>query len=152
IFVQPMNLTTIAALEPAGRSHVPTSVLYVTAAHDQASVAAKLSQMGLDVTSASDAAAAVRALKARPFTLALIQLTDDRGAVAVVRAIRAQQPHLLMAGLMDAARPFVATDAIRAGVGELISWPLDPHDVAALVSNARDQMAIAFDEPGHATA
>ncbi len=147
-----MNLTTTATLEPAGRGHTPTSVLYVPAAHEQGPVTTKLGQMGLDVTSAGDAAAAVRALQTRPFTLALIHLSDDRGTVAVVRAIRAQQPHLLMAGLMDPDRPLVAAEAIRAGIGELLSWPLDAHDVAALVANAHDQTAMAFDEPGYATA
>lgn len=139
-------------MEFTSRAHTPTSVLYVPSAHEHAPITARLGQMGLDVTPVGDAAEAVRALKTRPYVLALVHLADDRGAVAVVRAIRAQQPHLMMAGLMDPARPLVAAEALRAGVGELLSWPLDEHDVAALVANARDRMAIALDEPSNVTA
>src|SRR5262245_25207873 len=96
------------------------SVLFVPAHHDQTSVGARLGELGLSVTSVSDPAEAIRALKKQPFTLALVQLGDERTAVPAIRAIRAQQPHLLLAGLMDPSRPLVAAEAIRAGVAELL--------------------------------
>lgn len=122
----------------------PVTVLYVPSLHDQAPVSARLVDMGLAVTSVHDAAEAVKLLQKRGFTMALVNLADDRGAIAAVRAIRAHSPHLSLIGLMDPSRPFTAAEALRAGVGELLVWPLDDHDVATVVANATDRLSVGL--------
>src|SRR6185436_2027185 len=104
-------------LEPSGLGTV-ASILYVPSPHEPDVVGARLGEMGLTVTQASDPAEAMRLLKARAYTAALVHLTDDRGAISVIRALRAQAPQMTIGGLMDPARPLAAAEAIRAGVVE----------------------------------
>jgi DNA-binding NtrC family response regulator len=121
---------------------VLTTVLYVPSSLEHRPVAGRLAELGLPVVAAGTAAEIVRLLARRPFTLALVNLTDDRGPLMAIRSIRAQRPDLYIAGLMDPARPLVAAEAMRAGVSDLLAWPLDAHDVAAAVANAVDRSSV----------
>src|SRR5262245_61068106 len=76
------------------------------------------------------------------FALCLVDLADERGAVPAIRAIHAQFPLLPVAGLLDPARPLVAADAIHAGVLDLLCWPFEERDVAAIVSKVRDEVSV----------
>jgi DNA-binding NtrC family response regulator len=119
-----------------------TAVLYVPASQEHLPVVARLRELGLSVVVAAHAADAVRLLDRRGFTFAFVDLTEDRSPIVAIRSIRAQRPELYLAGLMDPARPLVAAEAIRAGVVDLLTWPLDEHDVALTVANALDRSSI----------
>jgi DNA-binding NtrC family response regulator len=135
-----MNAPADAA---ARKETAAATVLYVPAPHEHAHVDQRLRQLGLSVTVAADAADAARLLRHRAFTVALVHLTDERVSVSIVRTLKAQHPHLYVLGLMDAARPLAAADALRAGVADLLTWPLDEHDLTAAIVNARDRMSPA---------
>jgi len=120
------------------------AMLYVQAPHESAAIADALGACGVPVEIVADAAAAVRALRRQRFVLAVVHLADERGGVATIRTLRMQAAHLPVAGLMDPARPLVAAEAVRAGAGELLTLPLDPHDVAAMVANAVDRASVGL--------
>ena len=119
------------------------AVLYLPASREHMPINARLADLGLDVVPAADAGEALRLLKRRAFTMAIVHLADERSAVSALRAVRAQAPSLALAALMDPSRPLVAAEAMRAGVADLLTWPLDPHELATVVANARDRMSAA---------
>src|SRR5262245_53113302 len=124
----------------------PISVLFVPAAQQHLPIQARLTELGLTVTCTSGLTDIGEQLDREPFTLAFVDLTDDRTALLAVRSIRAQHPDLWMTGLMDPGRPLAAAEALRAGLTDVLTWPLDEHDVAATVANARDRSRIEAEE------
>jgi DNA-binding NtrC family response regulator len=114
------------------------SALYVAAAGDRRPVVDRLSRTGLSVTRVLSVAEGLRALEASRFDLCLVDLADASGAIPTIRAFRAQYPDIVVAGIMDPAQPLTAAEAIDAGVVDLLPWPFDERDIAALAANARD--------------
>jgi len=140
-----MSTTTIAsspAIPPAASESSVFSLLYIRAVKDSTPVETRLAQFGLPVTAVDDPAEAVRLLRKRSFLLAVIHLVDERGSVPVIRALRAQNPHIPLAGLMDPSRPIAAAEAVRAGITDLLTWPLDERELGTLIANARDRAAV----------
>src|SRR6185503_1202116 len=74
------------------RGQSRAAVLYVPASREHLPINARLADLGLDVVPAADAGEAVRLLKRRAFTLAIVHLVDERSAVSALRAVRAQAP------------------------------------------------------------
>jgi DNA-binding NtrC family response regulator len=99
--------------------------------------------MGIPVTRTRDTADALHALNAHRFALCIIDLAEERAAIASIRTLRAQHGRLTIVGIIDSTRPLAAAEAIHAGVSELLAWPFDSRDIAVLISNARDGLAVA---------
>src|SRR5690349_7568236 len=111
--VQPvLDKTSRSADRGQGRA----AVLYVPGSREDMPINARLADLGLDVVPAADAGEALRLLKRRVFTMAIVHLADERSGVSALRAVRAQAPSLSVAALMDPSRPLIAAEAMRAGV------------------------------------
>ena len=141
-----MSTTTTVISPERPPQHGPGggAILYVRAPHESPAIGESLALAGLPVEVVSDAAAAIRAVRRQAFVLAVVHLADERGGVAVIRALRMQAPHLPIAGLPDPARPLAAAEAVRAGASELLTLPLEPHDVGAVVANALDHASVGL--------
>ena len=114
------------------------SALYVAGPGSRTPVCDRLSKTGLALTRVTDVAGALRAAESSHFDLCLVDLADARGAVATIRTLLAQLPDLTVAGIMDPACPLTAAEAIDAGIVDLLPWPFDERDIAALTANTRD--------------
>ena len=90
------------------------------------------------MTRVTDVAEALRLAADAKFDVCLVDLADPRGAVATIRTLRAQRPEVAVAGIMDPAHPLTAAEAIDAGMVDLLPWPFDERDIAALAANTRD--------------
>lgn len=122
-----------------------TSIVFLPAASRERSAVVHrlgLTRLALTVTTASTIGELMHLLARQRFALCLVDLADERGAVPAIRAIHAQYPLLSIAGLLDPAQPLVAADAIHAGVLDLLCWPFEERDVAAIVSKVRDEAGI----------
>ncbi len=58
--------------------------------------------------------------------------------MATIRTLRAQRPGLAPCGHHGSACPLTAAEAIDAGIVDLLPWPFDGQDIAALAANTRD--------------
>jgi two-component system response regulator PilR (NtrC family) len=119
-----------------------SSVLYVQSGPHRSGVMERLTRMGIGVTRAESLADALKLAAEHTFSLCLVDLADDHAAVPSIRAIRGQHAHLAVAGLMDPSHPILAAEAIHAGAADLLPWPFDEHDVAALLANAHDRVSV----------
>lgn len=138
-----MNTTTLVSADrPAPPGGGGPGVLYVQAPFESTAIGGTLATCGVPVETVADLASAVRALRQHSFVLALVHLADERAGVATIRALRLQAPHLPVAGVMDPARPLVAAEAVRAGASDLLTLPLDPQDVGAVLANAQDRTSV----------
>lgn len=136
---------TTLQLDPEVPTSAPATVLFVaTNARDRGLVTDRLTRMGVSVTRARDAGEALAALATRSFALCVIDLADERAAIASIRTLRAQHARLAIAGIIDPARPLAAAEAIHAGVSDLLPWPFEVRDLAAVVANACDGLSVAL--------
>ena len=126
------------ALAPAEAPSGTLAALYIAGSTARTPVADRLRKTGLAVTCVADVASALAAADAAPFDLCLVDLAGAQAALATIRTLRAQRPELAIAGIMDPARPLAAAEAIDAGLVDLLPWPFDERDIAALATNARD--------------
>lgn len=130
--------TSLDSVDLAATSAASLSALYIAGPGGRAPVCDRLSKTGLALTRVTDVAGALRAAESSHFDLCLVDLADARGAVATIRTLQAQRPELVVAGIMDPACPLTAAEAIDAGIVDLLPWPFDERDIAALAANTRD--------------
>jgi DNA-binding NtrC family response regulator len=130
--------TSTAPLDAVATSATSLSALYVAGPGGRTPVCDRLIKTGLALTRVADVAGALQAAEASRFDLCLVDLADARGAVATIRTLRAQRPDLAVAGIMDPACPLTAAEAIDAGMVDLLPWPFDERDIAALAANTWD--------------
>jgi DNA-binding NtrC family response regulator len=110
------------------------------------SVESLLTQLGLRHQWASSPAQALAAIGPAGDVVCLLDCTRAGDALRMARAMRADWPRLIMIGVVDPARADSTLDAFRAGVLDVLPWPIEPDDLAAVISNARDLIALARDE------
>jgi DNA-binding NtrC family response regulator len=126
-----------------GASDPAAPVLYLPAAtRDRAGVRDRLSRSGAPISLAADVPDALQMLGTRRFSLVIVDLASERTALAAVRLLRAQFPSIPVVGVIDPAQPLVASDAIYAGATDLLPWPFDERDIAAVLAGARDVMPV----------
>jgi DNA-binding NtrC family response regulator len=128
----------MAPLDSVAPTAAGLSALYVAGPGGRTPVCDRLSKTGLVLTRVTDVAGALRAAESSHFDLCLVDLAEARGAVATIRTLRAQRPGLAVAGIMDPSCPLTAAEAIDAGIVDLLPWPFDERDIAALAANTRD--------------
>src|SRR5262249_20694471 len=73
----------------------------------------------------------------------LLDLRSNGEAVRTTRAVRAQNPQAIIIGIADPDRPGASTEAVRAGVFDVLPRPPSARDLEALIANAQEQAALA---------
>ena len=79
--------------------------------------------------------------------ICLLDCTRGSDALRIARTVRAERPKAVLIGIIDPARPESTLDAFRAGVFDVLPWPLIPWDLSAVISNAQDLAELAADAP-----
>ena len=136
--VRPVHVDRRSELAPTS----PLSVLFVPGGRERGTVRDRLTRAGAEVALASDAADALQALGSRRFSLAVVDLANERVAISTIRLIRAQFPALPVVGLIDPNQPVAGAEAIYAGAADLLPWGFDEHEATAVFASARDAMAV----------
>ena len=136
--VRPVHVDRRSELAPTS----PLAVLFVPGGRERGTVRDRLTRAGGEVALASDAADALQALGSRRFSLAVVDLANERVAISTIRLIRAQFPALPVVGLIDPHQPVAGAEAIHAGAVDLLPWGFDEHEAAAVFAAARDAQAI----------
>jgi DNA-binding NtrC family response regulator len=115
---------------------------------DRTTVEELLAGLGLAMRAASGVAQALAELTDRPSAICLLDCARGADALRVARAIRADRPQAVLIGVVDPSRPETTLDAFRAGVFDVLPWPLVPWDLSAVISNAQDLADLAEDRDG----
>lgn len=130
--------TSVSPVDRVAVSAGNLSALYVAGSPQTTSVRERLERTGLPITAVTDVVEALQAASTGRFDLCLVDLADARAALPTIRTLHAQRPDLALVGIMDPAHPLVAAEAIDAGIVDLLPWPFDERDIAALLANAWD--------------
>lgn len=126
---------------------VPSRILWLGGGTiSRSTMEKRLGALGLRPFWATSAAHAATMLSEAPEAVCLLDCTRSGEGLRVARAVRAERPMLVMIGVVDPARPESTLDAFRAGVFDVLPWPLVPGDLAAVVSNARDLAALSAED------
>lgn len=119
-------------------------LLYVQApGHPRVQLVDRLAPLGFEVILAADAAEALRVLAGMTVAAAIVDLTGGRGALTTVRLLRARHPNLPVVGVFDPGVPAVSAEAIHAGLVDLLTWPFEDAELAALLADIRDRAPAA---------
>lgn len=129
------KLSTLAAPTPA-------ELLYIPPTRQRPAVHDRLAHAGLPVALAVDVTDALRLLGERDFLLCLIDLADDRSALTTVRLIKGQYPSAHLVGIHDPECAMNPSEAVTAGVQDVLPWPFDERDLILLMANARDRESV----------
>lgn len=113
---------------------------------DRAAVETVVNGLGLQIRWASSAAQAVAELRDRPHALCLLDCTRGSESLRLARSVRSDRPEALLLGVVDPSRPESTLDAFRAGVFDVLPWPLVPWDLSAVISNAQDLVQLVEQE------
>ena len=136
---------TAAARLAEGSLDLPR-VLYVgldTAGHGGLNEA--LASLGVEVKRAIGLDQALSLLESDPCPVCLLDLETNGEAVRITRAIRTRYPRTVMIGIADPSRLDMTSEAIRAGLFDVLPRRFSPPDFAAVIGNARDQAALGDD-------
>jgi two-component system nitrogen regulation response regulator NtrX len=125
-----------------------SSVLWIgSTADDRAAIEEIVAGLGLVLRSATSSAQALAALGEQPAAVCLVDCSRGSDALRVARAIRNERPRTVMVGVVDPVRPESTLDAFRAGVFDVLPWPVAPWDLGAVISNAQDLAELSTESP-----
>lgn len=133
----------LAAPIAAPAAATSSDILYLAAPdRDRTAVRDRFARCGWPVQMIADVAAVLRHAAARRVAMCVVDLGDDRTALASIRMLRAQAPQIPLVALVDPSKPSSAGEAINAGSFDVLPWPFEERDVASLVADARDGVAV----------
>lgn len=112
---------------------------------DRAAVESMLGGLGLHLRWTVGAPQALAELRDHPATLCLLDCTKGGEALRIARTIRTERPRAVLIGVVDPQRPETSLEAFRAGVFDILPWPLVPWELSAVISNARDLLTLAHE-------
>jgi two-component system, NtrC family, nitrogen regulation response regulator NtrX len=110
---------------------------------DQGAVESVIAGLGLTVRWSAGVAQALTELRDRPSAICLLDVTRGTDALRIARSIRAERARTILIGVIDPGRPESTLDAFRAGVFDVLPWPLVPWDLSAVISNAQDLLSLS---------
>lgn len=140
-------------VRPVRPSPFGSSLVWVGSPHaDRSSLESALAGLGLHVRYTSGVTQALSELRDHPASLCLLDCTRGAEALRVARNIRTERPRAVLIGIVDPQRPETSLEAFRAGVFDVLPWPIVPWELGAVISNARDLMALSLDEDQEADA
>jgi two-component system nitrogen regulation response regulator NtrX len=112
---------------------------------DRPAVESMLGGLGLQLRWATGVPQALGELREHPATLCLLDCTRGGEALRIARNIRTERPRAVLIGVVDPQRPETSLEAFRAGVFDILPWPLVPWELSAVISNAQDLLALAHE-------
>jgi two-component system, NtrC family, nitrogen regulation response regulator NtrX len=144
-------MTPVTNARPASR-YPPfgSTVIWVgSSPEDRAQVEAVVGGLGLTVQWATGTSQALAELREGAQALCLLDCRSTE-ALRVARSIRTERPQACLVGVIDPGRPESNLDAFRAGVFDVLPWPIVPWDLSAIISNAQDllQLVDGESDPG----
>jgi DNA-binding NtrC family response regulator len=144
-----LSISTPAAAGRLPRTQgVPPAVIWIAAGSVvRGSVEPVLTGLGLAMRWAPGAADALSELLERPAAICLLDCTRSGDALRIARSVRAEQPRAVLIGIVDPSRPESTLDAFRAGVFDVLPWPIVPWDLSALLANAQDLAELSAQGP-----
>ncbi len=120
------------------------SILYVGAELvDHSAVEQVFAELGLAVRWVDGAQAMMAAIEDQDLPLCLLDVSGDGKALRLANLIRGRRPDTLLAGVVDPTRAEATDEARRAGVSDILSWPLTARALTALVDTARERVRTA---------
>jgi two-component system nitrogen regulation response regulator NtrX len=139
---------SISAATPATRQPDPVAgvgtVVWIAAGRvSRVSVEPLLTGLGLGVRWATAVGEVLHELRDHPSAICLLDCTRSGDALRIARGVRADRPQALLIGIIDPSRPESTLDAFRAGVFDVLPWPIVPWDLTALIANAHDLAELA---------
>src|SRR5687768_3360833 len=141
-----MLSNSMSAARSPRRSPFGSSVVWIGGSQsDRQAVETMLSGLGLQLRWATGVAQALGELREHPATLCLLDCTRGGEALRIARNIRTERPRAVLIGVVDPQRPETSLEAFRAGVFDILPWPLVPWELSAVISNAQDLLALAHE-------
>jgi len=118
----------LSAFRPVRTSVFGSTVLWISGSQsDQSAVDVVLAGLGLTARRASGVQQAIAELRDKPSMLCLLDCTRATGdALRVARSIRTERPQAVIVGIVDPNRQESSLDAFRAGVFDVLPWPIVP--------------------------
>ena len=138
------SATTMRSSPPrlARASAFGSTVIGIGASLDRDAVEQVVTGVGLAIRWASGVNQVLSELQDRP-AICLLDCTRGADSLRIARTIRAERPRAVLVGIVDSARPDSTLDAFRAGVFDVLPWPIVPWDLSAVISNAQDLSELA---------
>lgn len=141
-----MLSNSTSAARPLRPSPFSSVVLWIGSPQaDRSELEAMLQGLGLHLRWAAGVTQALSELRDHPATLCLLDCTRGGEALRIARSIRTERPRAVIIGVVDPHRPESSLEAFRAGVFDILSWPLVPWELSAVISNAQDLVALSAD-------
>ena len=139
-----LSISTPATARSPHPGTLPPAVIWIAAGSvDRRTAEPVLAGLGITMRWAAGAAEVLNELRDRPAAICLLDCTRSGDALRVARAVRAEHPRAVLIGIVDASRPETTLDAFRAGVFDVLPWPIVPWDLSALIANAQDLAELA---------
>ncbi|MGQ0737282.1 MAG: sigma-54-dependent transcriptional regulator [Acidobacteriota bacterium] len=130
-----------------GRDRQPSGVLLLTESSARGdAIAERLSRSGMTVVTTPKLQDALRLLAGRAFALLVIDLVNG-ASIASLKTVHANHPHLPVAALFDAGNTLLAAEALHAGAADVLPWPFEEREAAALFANAKDRVPAVLSPP-----
>jgi DNA-binding NtrC family response regulator len=137
------NTSTARATRP---SPFGSTVVWVGGPNsDRAGVESVLGGLSLSLRWTSTIQHALTELRDLPSALCLLDCTRGGETLRTARSIRTERPRAVLIGVVDPHRPESSLEAFRAGVFDILPWPLVPWELSAVISNAQDLLALSVD-------
>ena len=130
------------AARPVRSSVYGSTLIGIGMSLDRDAVEDVVNGVGLMIRWANGVNQTLVELQERP-AICLLDCTRGTDALRVARTVRAERPRAVLIGIVDPARPESTLDAFRAGVFDVLPWPLVPWDLSAVISNAQDLAELA---------
>jgi DNA-binding NtrC family response regulator len=122
----------------------PPAILWIAAGPlDRGRAEPAVAGLGLAMRWASSVAEVLSELRERPAAICLLDCTRTGEALRIARSVRTEHPRAVLIGIVDPARPESTVDAFRAGVFDVLPWPIVPWDLSAVIANAQDLAALS---------
>ncbi len=119
-------------------------VLWISGSQgEQPAVDSLLAGLGLTARRAAGTQQALAELRDRPSMLCLLDCMRTGDSLRIARSIRTERPQAVIVGVVDPNRQESSLDAFRAGVFDVLPWPIVPWDLSAVISNAQDLVRLA---------
>jgi DNA-binding NtrC family response regulator len=117
----------------------PPAIIWIAAGPlDGRTAEPVLAGLGLAMRWASGVTDVLTELRDRPSAICLLDCTRTGEALRIARSLRAEHPRAVLIGIVDPSRPESTVDAFRAGVFDVLPWPIVPWDLSAVIANAKD--------------